>query len=190
MKLLISEAITSKVIGYHGSPRNFDGFSNESLGKGFDLLGPGFYFFQTPEYAERYAELGYLYKCELTLSKKLNPTHVTFRVPQVEKLLRVAKSKMGAEIWGYLLSDWDENPRIAYGDLIESILDDDNDIGVALAICYDVFKYDRPKSYQDFANAMRHQLGVNGFIDDTKFDMPCVVVYDESDISIIEKIKL
>lgn len=135
---LIPEAIeksSNKIIAYHGTSHDIQKFAfHDGIGEGKDQEGVGIYFTSSEEDAYSYGPN--VYKVELDLNKTV-PLNKKVSPKEIDFLMKSA----GEERLEDVLSNWDENPRIAYKILLDSIMDNDNAHQQFLTAWYEIYRY-------------------------------------------------
>jgi hypothetical protein len=113
------------VIGYHGSNKEFDHFSYDSLGYGNDEDGAGFYFFADFENAMDFGK--YVYECRLNLARELSLEDGSQANPEH---LQIVLRNMGSEDletyvsnYGYVTEEGEEVPDSILESVAGTIID-------------------------------------------------------------------
>ena len=149
---LLYEKKIQKVIAYHGTDNEFEEFDYSYIGMGKEEYGPGFYFADRHELADRHGKVG---KYELILDKYL------------KKGKKLSKSDISRLIkWapGYedILSNFSERPEEAFYKALELYSDESFDkVDSYFRIWHDFYKK-RGNSRQFVENLVR--LGYDGYI--------------------------
>lgn len=109
----LNEIIDSDIIVYHGSPKQFKQFDLSFSGNGVDKDGPGIYFTTLKYDAMRYGP--YVITAKLHLNKIITSDKRPNR-KIVEKMIDMAPNKDD------VLTNYDENPKIAFNDAVVGIM--------------------------------------------------------------------
>ena len=164
----------SEQIWYHGSPKKFLDFSSEFLGsgRGHDQEGPGFYFTNDEADARGYG--GYVLRVHLTLNRVVR---LKGRIPdsQIRKMLDHAPDLADT------LTNWDENPRIAYRNAVEAIKRYDSPHQAFQTIWYDFYRGHEAQYLKNMVTI----LGYDGVVVPKNNGVQHAIVFDPSKIQII-----
>lgn len=161
---------------YHGANTPIDQFSYTFLGsgKGYDHEGPGFYFTADESDAKTYGQ--HLFHAKIQLKKP-----VPIKGKGLIKTTEIALILKNAPNLQDKLMDWDENPKIAFKEALNSIIKYNNSPHEAFqSVWYDFY---RGKEQQYLQNMVK-LLGYDGVIV-PKSGTIHIVVFDPS---VIEKI--
>jgi len=111
----ITEAARKIPIFYHGSNNRIESFSLEHLGTGIglDQYGPGIYLTSSPQDAARYGKYIHTVEVDIPRSRFLGKRKISRQ--QVEELIKKAPD------FEDRLTNWDENPRVAFKKATDNI---------------------------------------------------------------------
>lgn len=164
-------------VWYHGSPINLTGTNRPSYdflgsGRGYDQEGPGFYFTSDESDARNYGK--HILRAHLTLNRLVR---LKGRIldGQIRKMLDNAPDLADT------LTNWDENPRVAYRNAMEAIKRYDSPHQAFQTIWYDFY---RGHEAQYLTNMVK-LLGFDGVVIPRGEGIEHAVVFDPSKIQII-----
>lgn len=166
-------AESEQKVWYHGSPKRFQVFSYDFIGsgRGHDQEGPGFYFTSEESDARNYGE--HILRVHLTLNRLVRLKGKILD-SQIRKMLD------GAPNLADTLTNWDENPRIAYRNAMEAIKRYDSPHQAFQTIWYDFYRGHEVQYLKNMVNL----LGFDGVvIPGGKIEH--AVVFDPSKIHIL-----
>ena len=150
----ITESTARKVIFYHGSNSEISQFSLANLGTGLgnDEFGPGIYLTSLASDAARYGKIVHTVEVSIPAKRLLGKRRITRE--EIESLIKKSPDLEDK------LTNWDENPRIALQNAVNSIYEKDKDYRKA---CEQVwFDFYHPHYTVDYINRMV-ELGYDGF---------------------------
>lgn len=169
------------LIAYHGTPTEFNSFSDEFVGgkEATDQNGPGIYFTSSEGEAYGYSgEKGKLYKVELKprIIYDDTPNKFTITPKIVRQLVTMANE------WEDNAANYDYPADKGLNTFISSVFDyNDNDKDVLLQIWIDFYKYDG-------VNFVRNcvKLGIDGImVNDEYRDTTHYIIYNPNIINVI-----
>jgi len=134
---------------YHGSPKEFDAFSLDFVGDGLDQHGPGFYFTSSYDNAFMY---GNVKKYIVTIDKEPKLKGGINR-EEIKKLMKWAPDLEDS------LTNWAENPKIAFDKAFNAMINTDSQYNAFLNVWYDFY---RNNTKQYLINISK--LGYDGII--------------------------
>lgn len=174
--------INLSITAYHGSPTEFNSFSDEFVGgkDATDQNGPGIYFTSSEEEAYGYSgEKGKLYKVQLTprIIYDDKPNKFTITPKIVKELVTMANE------WEDNAVNYDYPANKGLNTFISSAFDyNDNDKDVLLQIWIDFYKYDG-------VNFVRNcvKLGIDGImVNDEYRKTTHYIIYNPNIINVIK----
>ena len=139
-----------KVIAYHGTNNKFEKFDYSYIGVGKDVYGPGFYFVNSYEFADKHGSPG---KYELTLDKYIKSGKKSSK-SDLSKLIRWAPN------YKDFLSNFSENEQESLNMAIDSYLRYDQ-IDAFLSIWQNI--YEKRGNSRNFVENLV-KLGYDGYI--------------------------
>jgi hypothetical protein len=160
---------------YHGTTKQFDVFDPNRAADGFTKEGCGFYFTTDRQDARGYAfPKGRLLTCELQINR-LVPLKGRIKQQEVETIIKAAPDLDDT------LTNWDENPRIAFRNAVRSMIEcSDSPKEVFEQIWYDFYR----KNPADFLTQMV-RLGYDGCVIPRVDGVSHVVMYNVAKIKIV-----
>ena len=119
---------------YHGSKNKFEKFSYDFVGSnaGNDE-GYGFYFTDSKELAERYADGGYVYTVNFKKEKSLNEKKISITITELRKVLQILHKSND------ILNDFNDVEYYGYSrvmnEAVEMLRENKNDVDMVAELC-------------------------------------------------------
>jgi hypothetical protein len=137
MQHILMEAMSTTWIQeqtwYHGSKNKFLQFDIARTGKGNDKEGSGFYFSTSMDTARQYGNN--IFVCRINPKKILQTKGSTATIRN--KLISLMKNSPDLN---FVLSNWDENPKIAFNTELNAMLEEESPKMAFEAVWYNFYK--------------------------------------------------
>jgi hypothetical protein len=168
------------MILYHGSPHDFEAFTDEKVGNGHDQEGPGIYFSTDRVDANSHCRrFGYLYTVEAWF-RKLVLDNRPARDREIETMIRAAPNL------DEKLMDWDENYDVAFHKAMESIRRYDTAREMFQTVWYDFYRYEAVT----YVRNMVQLLGYDAAVVQKDNDINHYTVFNPKAIKLLTKDKV
>lgn len=160
-------------IWYHGSIHRFDWFSPEYIGKGHDAQGPGYYFTNSEADAALYGATNII-KVSIDFNK-IVPDKGRINRNVVERFI---KASPNLEI---VLSNYDENPNIAYRKLLNNIMNSNGPRDAYLTIWAECYRHSELLWMENMV-----KLGYTGSVVNMREGVIHAIIYDLNKVTRIK----